>query len=114
MLIINVQKNARKNINVDGTADDGKETANHDVKTLLATRDLLDAYQAYRVLYSALFVYYQNIVKLRFLCYLFPFPCLKSCQTSRSPFPNFNDHLPGVLNFLNHLFKSSKINPFYF
>lgn len=64
MLIINVQKNARKNINVDGTADDGKETANHDVKTLLATRDLLDAYQAYRVLYSALFVYYQNIVKL--------------------------------------------------
>lgn len=53
MLIINVQKNARKNINVDGTADDGKKTANHDVKTLLATRDLLDAYQAYRVLYSA-------------------------------------------------------------
>lgn len=51
MLIINVQKNARKNINVDGTADDGKKTANHDVKTLLATRDLLDAYQAYRVLY---------------------------------------------------------------
>lgn len=66
MLIINVQKNARKNINVDGTADDGKKTANHDVKTLLATRDLLDAYQANRVLYSALFVYYQNIVKLCF------------------------------------------------
>lgn len=26
-----------------------KKTDNHDVETLLATRDLLDAYQAYRV-----------------------------------------------------------------
>lgn len=62
---MNVQKTLEK-ISMLTEEQTMKKTDNHDVETLLATRDLLDAYQANRVLYSALFVYYQNIVKLCF------------------------------------------------
>lgn len=60
-----------------------------------------------------LFVSFLNIICFSVLIF---FSCLtwKSCQALRLPFTYFNDNLPGVLNFLHHLFRSSQINSFYF